>query len=147
MTARPPGTPPAGGDPVAEWVRQIQAGVDVERNFERLYQYFHPRLFVLFRRERLSPEECEDLTQEALFNAFRKIETFEHRSRFSTWLWEIARNLFLNDVRRRETAKRDGIEIPIAESRSSTEENVAGVALAAREPSPPEEVERKEQAA
>ncbi len=143
---RPPATP-AGDGPVATWVKQIQAGVDVERNFERLYRIFHPRLFTHFRRERLSPEECEDLAQEALFIAFRKIETFEHRSRFSTWLWEIARNLRLNDVRRSETAKRDGIEIPLAESLSATAEGPQGVVLAAKEPGPDEEVERKEQAA
>src|SRR5262249_24029945 len=98
VTARPPGTPPAGDGSVDTWVRQIQAGVDVEASFERLYNHFPPPLFAWLRRRRLSPEECKDLTQEALFLAFRKIETFEHRSRFSTWLWEIARNLYLNDV-------------------------------------------------
>ncbi len=148
VTARPLGTPPAGDGLVDTWVRQIQAGVDAKASFERLYKYFYPRLFAYFRRQGgLSREECEDLTQETLLSAHRRIETFEHRSRFSTWLWEIARNLYLNDVRRRETAKRDGIEVPIAESRSSAEEGVEGVVLTAQEPSPHEELERKEQAA
>lgn len=147
VTARPPGTPAAGDGSVATWVRQIQDGVDVERNFERLYKHFRSSLVTFFRRQRLSPEECEDLTQETLFLAFRKIETFEHRARFLTWLWEIARNVYLNDVRRRETAKRDGIEVPIAEPRPSAEEGLDGVVLTAQEPSPHEEAERKERAA
>jgi RNA polymerase sigma-70 factor (ECF subfamily) len=144
VTLQPHGTP-AADDPVAGWVRQIQDGVDVERNFELLYKRFYPPLFASFRRQRLPPEECEELAQDALFNAFNKIATFEHRSRFSTWLWEIVRNLYLNDRRRRTTAKRDGVELPLAESLTSEDESAGGVVLEATEPSPYEEAERKEQ--
>lgn len=145
VNLQPPEPSEAADDPVAGWVKQIQAGVDVERNFERLYKHFHPRLFASFRRQRLSPEQCEELTQDALFQAFHKIATFEHRSSFSTWLWEIVRNLYLNDWRRRTTAKREGIEMPLAESLTSQDDGVSGVVLAATEPSPYEDAERKEQ--
>jgi RNA polymerase sigma factor (sigma-70 family) len=144
VTPQPPETPAAGDDPAAGWVRRIQAGVDVERNFEQLYNYFHPRLFAFFHRQRLPPEECEELAQDALFSAFHKIATFEHRSRFSTWLGEIARNQYLNELRRRTSAKRDGVELPIAESLTSQDERT-GVVLAATDPNPYEEAERKEQ--
>lgn len=145
MTSRPP-EPPAD-DPVAGWVKQIQDGVDVERNFERLYKHFHPRLFAFLHRQGLAHEECEELTQDALFKAFEKITTFEHRSSFSTWLREIGRNLCLNDWRRRTTAKRHGIEVPLAESLPSEDETLEGVVLEATEPSVHEEMERKEQTA
>jgi RNA polymerase sigma-70 factor (ECF subfamily) len=142
---QPPEPSKAGDDPVAGWVKQIQAGVDVERNFERLYKHFHPRLFASFRRQRLSPEQCEELAQDALFKVYKNIASFEHRSSFSTWLGEIARNLYLNDWRRRITAKRDGVELPLAESLTSENEGKGGVLLEAAEPSPYEEAERKEQ--
>jgi RNA polymerase sigma-70 factor (ECF subfamily) len=128
------------------WVRQIQAGVDVERNFERLYKRFYRPLFTFFHNQRLTHEECEELTQETFLKVFEKIAAFEHRSSFSTWLWEIARNLFFNNRRRRKTAKREGIELPLAES-IPPEEDAGGVVLEATEPSAQDEMERKEQAA
>ena len=143
LSLQPPEPPAADDDPAAGWVKQIQTGVDVERNFERLHERFYPRLFGYFRRQRLPREECEDLAQDALFNAFKNIEKFEHRSRFSTWLVEIARNLYLNHLRRRTAAKRDGLELPIAESPVSEDEK-GGLVLKATEPSPYEEAERKE---
>lgn len=38
--------------------------------------------------------EAEDLTQEALIMAYRKINTFLYKARFRTWLSKIALNLF-----------------------------------------------------
>ncbi|UCC40634.1 MAG: sigma-70 family RNA polymerase sigma factor, partial [Candidatus Aminicenantes bacterium] len=38
--------------------------------------------------------EAEDLTQEALIMAYRKIHTFLYKARFRTWLSKIALNLF-----------------------------------------------------
>ncbi len=135
-------------DPVADWVAQIQAGVDVEHNFERLYERFHPRLFAFFFRNGLARERCEELAQDALFNAFDKIATFEHRSRFSTWLWGIVHHLYLNERRLMGAAKRDGVELPLEESPAGGEEGRAGgVMLKASEPDPYEEAQKKEQVA
>ncbi|MBW8875868.1 MAG: sigma-70 family RNA polymerase sigma factor [Acidobacteria bacterium] len=149
MTFQPREPEPAADDPVAAWVAQIQAGVDVERNFERLYERFHPRLFAFFRRHGLAPERCEELAQDALFNAFDKIASFEHRSRFSTWLWGIAGHLYVNEQRRMGAAKRDGVELPLEESQPADTERrrPGGVVLKAAGPSPYEEVEKKEQLA
>lgn len=38
--------------------------------------------------------EAEDLTQEALIMAYRKIHTFRYKAKFRTWLSKIALNLF-----------------------------------------------------
>jgi RNA polymerase sigma-70 factor, ECF subfamily len=42
---------------------------------------------------------AEDARQEALFQAARRIETFDGRSSFRTWLHSIARNVCLNELR------------------------------------------------
>jgi RNA polymerase sigma-70 factor (ECF subfamily) len=130
-------------------VEQIQAGIEVERNFEQLYKHFHPRLFAYLFRRNLTPERCEELTQDALFNAFNKISTFERRSRFSTWLYEIVHHLYINERRRLGTAKRDGYELPLEESPTPEIEDgrPAGVVLMATTPSPYEDAERTEQLA
>jgi len=45
--------------------------------------------------------EAEDLTQEALIMAYRKIHTFLYKARFRTWLSKIALNLFRQEYRQK----------------------------------------------
>lgn len=45
---------------------------------------------------------AEDLTQETFLRAYDRLDSFEHRSRFSTWLFTVARNLGIDALRRRE---------------------------------------------
>jgi RNA polymerase sigma factor (sigma-70 family) len=149
----PPGGPEPPADPVddeiAKCVERIQAGVDVDENFEWLYARFYPRLFAYFRRQPLAPERCEELAQDALFNAFHGIASFEHRSSFTTWLWGIVHHVLINEGRRQGTAKRKGIEVPLEESLPPDREDGGrgGVVLKAEGPSPYEELEKKEQLA
>jgi RNA polymerase sigma-70 factor (ECF subfamily) len=51
--------------------------------------------------------EAEDLTQEALIMAYRKIHTFLYRAKFRTWLSKIALNLFRQ--KRRQKRKHDSL--------------------------------------
>lgn len=43
--------------------------------------------------------EAEDVTQEVFLRAYKNIETFKFKAKFSTWLFKIARNLCLNKLR------------------------------------------------
>lgn len=45
-------------------------------------------------------ERAADLTQETYRKAWRSLASFDARSQFSTWLYRIAYNTFLNDIRR-----------------------------------------------
>lgn len=49
-----------------------------------------------------SPEEAEDIVQETFLNAFRTIDSFEGRSRLSTWLYRIAYNTALMRLRKKQ---------------------------------------------
>jgi len=51
--------------------------------------------------------EAEDLTQEALIMAYRKIHTFLYKARFRTWLSKIALNLFRQ--KHRQKRKHDSL--------------------------------------
>ena len=97
-------------DPLLELIRQIQAGIRVEENFEKLFRRFRPLVQSRFLHKGFSTEESKDLTQEVFFRVFKSIDTFRGDSRFERWLWEIADNIYLNELRRRKTEKRHGIE-------------------------------------
>jgi RNA polymerase sigma-70 factor, ECF subfamily len=45
---------------------------------------------------------AEDLAQETFLRAYGRLSTFAFRSRFSTWLFTIARNLAIDALRQRE---------------------------------------------
>ncbi len=55
-------------------------------------------IFHFFRDHALS----EDLTQETFLRAFRFIGSFRPREKFSSWLYSIAKNLCIDEVRRRQ---------------------------------------------
>lgn len=46
---------------------------------------------------------CEDVAQDVFFTAFRKLKSFDPaRSNFSTWLFTIARNKSINELRKKK---------------------------------------------
>jgi RNA polymerase sigma-70 factor (ECF subfamily) len=54
-----------------------------------IYHYFQDRAL------------CEDLTQETFLRAYRFIDSFRTREKMSTWLYSIAKNLCIDELRRR----------------------------------------------
>jgi RNA polymerase sigma-70 factor, ECF subfamily len=54
-----------------------------------------------------NPAEAEDIAQEVFIAAFNKLHTFDiHRSLFSTWLFTIARNKSITQLRKQQVRKR-----------------------------------------
>lgn len=47
---------------------------------------------------------CEDLTQETFLRAYRFIKSFRTGEKLSTWLFSIAKNLCIDEIRRRQKA-------------------------------------------
>jgi RNA polymerase sigma-70 factor (ECF subfamily) len=64
----------------------------VERTYRGVYNFL--------RRLAGDPELAADLTQETYRRAWAALDTFNGRSRFSTWLCRIAYTTFLNHLRR-----------------------------------------------
>ena len=71
----------------------------VERYQYRLVRYL---LYVTARRERV-----EDLVQETWLRVLNRGGQFDGRSRFETWLFSIARNLAIDDMRKRQVGSLD----------------------------------------
>jgi RNA polymerase sigma-70 factor (ECF subfamily) len=123
--------PPLDDDPSRRLVELIQAGIDPEGNFERLFKLHDRRIRSFFLRSGFSSEAARDLTQDVFLRVFRGIGSFRLESRFETWLFEIADHVYQNELRRRGTVKRKGWEISI-ETGGQSEEGEA----AAFEPPP-----------
>lgn len=49
-----------------------------------------------------NPTEAEDLAQETFLRAFDRLGSFRFRARFSTWVFQIAHNLAVDALRRRD---------------------------------------------
>jgi RNA polymerase sigma-70 factor, ECF subfamily len=70
-------------------------------------------LWRFLRRLVMDADAAEDLTQETLIKVFRNLGEFRHQSKLSTWIFQVARNLAIDHLRRRDRRPRmAGIEAP-----------------------------------
>jgi len=91
---------PRGAVPRTD-VSRPQPVNDNREALENLFSRYRSRLYKTAFRVLRSPEDAEDALQEGLLSAFRKLDTFEGRSRFSTWLTRIVINSAAMQLRRR----------------------------------------------
>jgi len=78
-------------------VRSAQQG-DLEA-FEALYRAHVGRVHAVCRRILTDPGRAEEATQDAFVRAWQRLESFEGRSRFSTWLHRLATNAAIDALR------------------------------------------------
>jgi RNA polymerase sigma-70 factor (ECF subfamily) len=64
---------------------------------DRHFDYVHAICLRMLR----DPLTAEDARQEVLFRAASRIRSFDQRSSFRTWIFVIARNVVLNEIRSR----------------------------------------------
>lgn len=69
-------------------------------SFETLLRKYFPRIFNYIYRLVGSRETAEDLTQETFVRVYRAAVSYQPRAKFQTWLFTVARNLALNELRR-----------------------------------------------
>ena len=69
--------------------------------FGQLVRKYQDRLFHTLFRFTGSREEAEDVAQESFVQAFVKLESFQRKSAFYTWLYRIAFNISVSRQRRK----------------------------------------------
>jgi len=69
--------------------------------FEEIYERFQGRVHRLAFRITRNPQDAEDVVQECFMLAFKHLNTFAGRSKFSTWISRIAINAALMKIRKR----------------------------------------------
>ena len=97
-------TGPDRGEPDAGLVLVAQMNPESEearRAASLLLSRYRDRVYAWCYRRLRDPERALDAAQEVLLSAYRHLASFEPHARFSTWLYVIARNRCLSELRRR----------------------------------------------
>jgi RNA polymerase sigma-70 factor (ECF subfamily) len=90
----------AAADPDVALMLRLQNGDQAA--FPELFTKFSPRVLQYARRVVGDDARAEEVTQDVFVQVFRFRHRYQPQSRFSTWLFTIATNLCLNELRRPE---------------------------------------------
>jgi len=93
-------------------IRAAQAG-DAHA-FEELVRMYDQSVLRLALNLLRSPEDANDIYQEAFLRVFKNLHTFRFDCSFHTWLYRIVTNLCLDALRKRKVRKE---EAPVVETR------------------------------
>ncbi len=94
-------------------VAQFQAGR--QNAFDELMKRYKSKIFSYLLRSVRNYEDAEDITIEVFFKAYRALEGWQPKAKFSTWLYKIASNLAIDYHRakaRHPVYALDDTEIP-----------------------------------
>ncbi len=97
-------------DPDAALMLRVKQG-DSAAFAELVDKYKQPVLNLAWRMLR-DQTEAEDLAQNVFVQVHKSAHRYEVSSKFSTWLFTIARNLCLNEIRRRSRHPAESLDAP-----------------------------------
>ncbi len=100
----------AAPDPDAALMLRVKQG-DTGAFAELVDKYKQPVMNLAYRMLR-DATEAEDLAQVVFVQVFKSAHRYQVSSKFSTWLFTIARNLCLNEIRRRSRHPADSMDAP-----------------------------------
>jgi RNA polymerase sigma-70 factor (ECF subfamily) len=105
----------------SKWLAAIRRGD--ERAVRKLVDAYSPRLYNVALRILRSPQDAEDALQETFITALNKLDQFDGRAEFFTWIYRIAVNASLMALRKRRSRqkKEESLEVPRFEDIRSRE--------------------------
>ncbi|HEY2747345.1 MAG TPA: sigma-70 family RNA polymerase sigma factor [Polyangia bacterium] len=107
-----PMAPPMPPHELAGLVERAREG-DVAA-FERLIASYQPKVYTFAFAFTGSPDVAQDLAQDALVKVYKSLGSFRFQSAFSTWLYSIVKNTYLDAVKSRAGRER-ALEEPLTE--------------------------------
>ena len=97
----------------AELIRAAQQGD--QRAFEQLVRLFDQGVLRLATNLLRSPEEANDIYQEAFLRVHKNLHTFRFDCSFHTWLYRIVSNLCLDALRKRKVRREESSVVETSE--------------------------------
>ncbi len=99
---------PVEHDPDAALMLRVRKGESIAFT-ELVDKYKQPVMNLAFRMLH-DATEAEDMAQNVFVQVYKSAHRYEAASKFSTWLFTIARNLCLNEIRRRSRHPADSLD-------------------------------------
>jgi RNA polymerase sigma-70 factor (ECF subfamily) len=103
-------------------IEELRRGVHREANYKLLFERYHDQVYRFFQRNGMAREDCRDLTQDVFVSVHNSLKTLRDETQFQTWLFTIARNIFRNELERRQAKKRTGAILSLEERQGKTGE-------------------------
>jgi RNA polymerase sigma-70 factor (ECF subfamily) len=97
-------------DPDAALMLRVKQG-DAAAFTELVEKYKQPVMNLAYRTVR-DMTEAEDLAQNVFVQVYKSAARYKSTAKFSTWLFTIARNLCLNEIRRRSRHPAESLDAP-----------------------------------
>lgn len=85
-------------------VRRLKAGD--EAALEAMIERYHARVYSLAYGILRSPEDAEEVTQDAFLTLYRRISTFDESKKFFSWFYRVALNQAYSRARKRRSASK-----------------------------------------
>lgn len=101
---------PADQDPDATLMLRVKQG-DIAAFSELVDKYKQPVMNLVYWMIH-DATEAEDLAQNVFIQVHKSAHRYRSEAKFSTWLYTIARNLCLNEIRRRSRHQSESLDAP-----------------------------------
>ena len=83
----------------------------MEINFEDMYQRFFKDVYLFVFSLSKDRQIAEDITQETFFKALKEIKHFRGDCSVKSWLCQIAKNLYISQMRKKSAVSLEDIDI------------------------------------
>ncbi len=119
-----------------------RAAAGSEKAYRELIRRYERPVFSLVYRLVRDREKAEDLSQETFIKVLNNIDRYKPQFKFSSWIFKIAHNTALDELRRKEvpTLSLDGSP----HARDAEQAAMTAPVIASDEPTPEDYLERKE---
>jgi RNA polymerase sigma-70 factor, ECF subfamily len=117
---------------------------DRDSRFQGLYKGYYRSVFAYLVRLGFSRTDAEDLAQEAFVRVYHGMDQYRGDAEW-TFLQTTARNVASNEIRRRKTKMRSGVQVPLEKLPSLPESLARNPWTGQAQASPEEDVVRKEE--
>jgi len=84
-------------------------------NFEKIYSDYSKKIFRLCMGYVNDSAKAKDLTQDTFIIVWQELDKFRHESNIGTWIYRIATNNCLKDVKKQKKQRTDNITLNIKE--------------------------------
>jgi RNA polymerase sigma-70 factor (ECF subfamily) len=97
-------------------IREAQKGD--QRAFEELIRQYDSAVLRLALHLTGSPDDAQDIYQEAFLKAYKSVGNFRFECSFYTWIYRIVTNLCLDHLRKRQVRKEDSAVVTDSDGES-----------------------------